>query len=239
MNNRQIITLVVVAVAALAVGYFIGTGTSGIKKENQITLKNQTDSLNYFLGLNWGYTLDDAPWEVDGDMIASGLLQVVKDSSAYDMMTCQAVFRELSIAYSEAEAAQEEVESAKNLEDGIAFLEENGKKEGVITTESGLQYEVITEGDGPKPTETSTVHVFYEGTLLDGTVFDSSYETGDTVTFPLNQVIQGWTEGLQLMPVGSTYKFYIPSNLAYGPRATGPIPANSTLIFKVELLGVE
>jgi FKBP-type peptidyl-prolyl cis-trans isomerase FkpA len=155
------------------------------------------------------------------------------------MMSADAIFRELSIAYSEAEAAQEEVESAKNLEDGIAFLQENGKKEGVITTESGLQYEVITEGDGPKPTDSSTVFVFYEGTLLDGTVFDSSYETGDTINFPLNQVIQGWTEGLQLMPVGSTYKFYIPSNLAYGSRATGPIPANSTLIFKVELLAVK
>jgi len=239
MNNRQIITLVVVAVAALAVGYFIGTGTSGIKKENQISLKNQTDSLNYFLGVNWGYTLEEAPWDVDADLLASGLLQVLKDTSAYDPMSANAIFRELNIALSESEAAKEEVESSKNLEDGIAFLAENGKKEGVITTESGLQYEVITEGDGPKPTETSTVHVFYEGSLLDGTIFDSSYETGDTVTFPLNQVIQGWTEGLQLMPVGSTYKFYIPSNLAYGPRATGPIPANSTLIFKVELLGVD
>jgi FKBP-type peptidyl-prolyl cis-trans isomerase FkpA len=239
MNNRQIITLVVVAIAALAVGYFIGTGTSGIKKENQITLKNQTDSLNYFLGVNWGYTVEEAPWKIDADLLASGLLQVLKDTSAYDAMSANAIFRDLSISFSEEEAAKEEVESSKNLEDGIAFLEENGKKDGVITTESGLQYEVITEGDGPKPTDTSTVHVFYEGTLLDGTVFDSSYETGDTVTFPLNQVIQGWTEGLQLMPVGSTYKFYIPSNLAYGPRATGPIPANSTLIFKVELLGVD
>jgi FKBP-type peptidyl-prolyl cis-trans isomerase FkpA len=239
MNNKQIITLVVVAVAALAAGYFIGTGTSGIKNENQVSLKNQTDSLNYFLGVNWGYAVGDAPWEINADLIASGLFQVVKDSSAYDMMSADAIFRELSIAYSEAEAAQEEVESAKNLEDGIAFLQENGKKEGVITTESGLQYEVITEGDGPKPTDSSTVFVFYEGTLLDGTVFDSSYETGDTINFPLNQVIQGWTEGLQLMPVGSTYKFYIPSNLAYGSRATGPIPANSTLIFKVELLAVK
>ena len=156
MNNKQIITLVVVAVAALAAGYFIGTGTSGIKNENQVSLKNQTDSLNYFLGVNWGYAVGDAPWEINADLIASGLFQVVKDSSAYDMMSADAIFRELSIAYSEAEAAQEEVESAKNLEDGIAFLQENGKKEGVITTESGLQYEVITEGDGPKPTDSST-----------------------------------------------------------------------------------
>jgi len=125
------------------------------------------------------------------------------------------------------------------LENGIAYLEENGRREGVVTTESGLQYEVIARGDGPMPDESSTVSVFYEGSLIDGTIFDSSYDSGDTVSFPLSGVIPGWTEGLQLMPVGSTYMFYIPSNLAYGSRATGPIPANSTLIFKVELLEVK
>ncbi len=239
MNNKQIITLVVVAVAALAVGYFIGTGNSGVKSESQITMKNQNDSLNYFLGVNWGYSLDEAPWEVDGDLLASGLLQVLKDTSAYDMMSAQNVFRELTMALQEVEAQQEEVESMAVLEEGIAFLEENGRKEGVITTESGLQYEVITLGDGTMPDETSTVSVFYEGTLIDGTIFDGNFDSGEPISFPLNGVIPGWTEGLQLMPVGSTYKFYIPSNLAYGSRATGPIPANSTLIFKVELLEVK
>jgi FKBP-type peptidyl-prolyl cis-trans isomerase FkpA len=240
MNNKQIITLIVVAVAAMAVGYFIGTGTSGsVKPENQITMKNQTDSLNYFLGLNWGYSLEEAPWEVDADLLASGLLQVLKDTSSFDPMTAQTVFRDLSMALSEVEDERAEEDSFQSLEEGVSFLEENGKKENVITTESGLQYEVVTTGDGPMPTEASTVSVFYEGTLIDGTVFDSSYETGDTVSFPLNGVIPGWTEGLQLMPVGSTYMFYIPSNLAYGSRATGPIPANSTLIFKVELLEVK
>jgi len=237
MNNKQIITLIVVAIAAMAVGYFIGTGTSGIKSESQVTMKNQDDSLNYFLGLNWGYTAKTAPWEVDGEIIASGFLQVINDSSAFDQPTAQMVFRDLSVAVSEVEAQKSQAEASKNMEDGIAFLEENGKREGVITTESGLQYEIVKNGDGPTPSETSTVSVFYEGTLIDGTVFDSSYETGDTVTFPLDQVIPGWTEGLQLMPVGSTFKFYIPSNLAYGGRDNGPIPANSTLIFKVELLG--
>jgi len=102
-----------------------------------------------------------------------------------------------------------------------------------------LQYKVVTEGDGPKPEGTSTVTVHYEGTLLDGTVFDSSYDRGETVSFPLNGVIPGWTEGLQLMPVGSTYMFYIPSNLGYGPGASGPIPGNSVLIFKVELVEIQ
>ena len=240
MNNKQIITLIVVAVAAMAVGYFIGTGTSSsVKPESQITMKNQTDSLNYFLGLNWGYSVGEAPWEINADLLASGLLQVLKDTSSFDYPTAQAIFRDLSMALSEVENKIAEEESFQSLEEGVAFLEENGKKENVITTESGLQYEVVTLGDGPMPAETSTVSVFYEGTLLDGTVFDSSYDTGDTVSFPLNGVIPGWTEGLQLMPVGSTYKFYIPSNLAYGSRATGPIPANSTLIFKVELLEVK
>jgi len=240
MMNKQIITLIVVAVAAMAVGYFIGTGTSsGIKSESQITMENQTDSLNYFLGLNYAYNLDQAPWEIDADLIVSGMLQVLKDTSSYDPMSANSIFQELTMALSKVEAQKAEEESFHVLEEGVAFLEENGRKEGVTTTESGLQYEVISLGDGPKPTEASTVSVFYEGTLLDGTVFDSSYDTGDTVSFPLNGVIPGWTEGLQLMPVGSTYKFYIPSNLAYGSSATGPIPANSTLIFKVELLEVK
>ena len=238
--NKQIITLIVVAIAATAVGYFIGTGTSsGVKSESQITMKNQSDSLNYFLGLNWGYSVGEAPWEIDADLLASGLLQVLKDSSSIDPMSAQNIFQGLTMALSNIETQQAEEESFQSLEEGVAFLEENGRKDGVTTTESGLQYEVVTLGDGPMPTEASTVSVHYEGTLIDGTVFDSSYETGEPISFPLNGVIPGWTEGLQLMPVGSTYKFYIPSNLAYGSRATGPIPANSTLIFKVELLEVK
>jgi FKBP-type peptidyl-prolyl cis-trans isomerase FkpA len=238
--NKQIITLIVVAVAAMAVGYFIGTGTSSsVKPESQITMKNQTDSLNYFLGLNWAYSLEEAPWEADADLLASGLVQVLTDTSSFDPMTAQNIFRDLSMALSNVEAKKAEEASFDTLEEGVAFLEENGRKEGVTTTESGLQYEVITLGDGPMPDETSLVYVFYEGSLLDGTVFDGNYDTGDTIDFLLNGVIPGWTEGLQLMPVGSTYKFYIPSNLAYGSGGTGPIPANSTLIFKVELLEVE
>jgi len=239
MNNKQIITLIVVAVAAMAAGYFIGTGTSGYKSENQITLHNQTDSLNYFLGINMGYQLGEAPWEIDADLVASGLLQVLKDSSSYDLMSANSILRDLTMALESEEADRAALESIENLEKGRAFLEENANREEVISLESGLQYEVISMGDGPKPTDTSIVSVFYEGSLIDGTIFDSSYETGDTISFPLNGVIPGWTEGLQLMPVGSTFKFYIPADLGYGARPTGPIPANSALIFKVELLDVE
>lgn len=122
---------------------------------------------------------------------------------------------------------------------GKKFLEENKLKEGVITTESGLQYEVIKMGKGAKPTATDKVKVYYHGTLTDGTVFDSSVDRGEPITFALNQVIPGWTEGVQLMPVGSKFRFYVPQELGYGARQAGSIPPYSTLIFEVELLGIE
>ena len=124
-------------------------------------------------------------------------------------------------------------------EDGEQFLAENALKEGVTTTESGLQYEVIKMGRGKKPAATDKVKVHYHGTLIDGTVFDSSVERGEPITFGLNQVIKGWTEGVQLMPVGSKFRFYIPQELGYGAQAAGSIPPYSTLIFEVELLGIE
>lgn len=124
-------------------------------------------------------------------------------------------------------------------QEGEEFLAANATKEGVIVTESGLQYEVLTMGKGPKPSATDRVRVHYHGTLIDGTVFDSSVQRGEPITFGLNQVIAGWTEGLQLMPVGSKFRFYIPQELGYGAREAGSIPPYSVLIFEVELLGIE
>lgn len=125
------------------------------------------------------------------------------------------------------------------MEAGKAFLAENAKKEGVKTTPSGLQYKVLRQGDGQKPTAASNVEVHYRGTLIDGTEFDSSYKRNKSISFWLNQVIKGWTEGVQLMPVGSKYEFYIPYELAYGPEGHPPvIPRFATLIFEVELLGI-
>ncbi len=125
-------------------------------------------------------------------------------------------------------------------EAGQAFLAANAKKEGVTTTASGLQYKVIKAGTGAKPKATDSVNVHYRGTFIDGKTFDSSYDRGEPISFGLNKVIRGWTEGVQLMPVGSTYEFYIPYHLAYGERgAGGAIPGYATLIFQVELLAIE
>jgi FKBP-type peptidyl-prolyl cis-trans isomerase len=125
-------------------------------------------------------------------------------------------------------------------EAGQAFLAANAKKEGVVTTATGLQYKVLENGTGPRPKATDTVNVHYRGTLIDGKTFDSSYDRGEPISFPLNRVIPGWTEGVQLMPVGSKYEFYIPYQLAYGERgAGGVIPGYAALIFVVELLAIE
>lgn len=125
------------------------------------------------------------------------------------------------------------------MQEGKDFLAENAKKPGIQTTPSGLQYEVLRDGTGPKPSASSTVEVHYEGRLINGKVFDSSYERKQTISFPLNRVIPGWTEGLQLMPTGSKYRLYIPSELGYGARGAGAdIPPHATLIFDVELISI-
>ena len=127
----------------------------------------------------------------------------------------------------------------ENLEIGLKFLDENKKRESVVSLESGLQYEVITMGEGPKPNASQTVTCHYHGTMIDGKVFDSSVKRGQPASFPLNRVISGWTEALQLMPVGSKWKLFLPPHLAYGEQQAGPmIGPNSTLIFEVELLGI-
>ena len=156
-------------------------------------------------------------------------------------MTWDEAMEKLNAVYNELQAKNNEktwLEGEKNREEGEAYLAENGRRSGVITTASGLQYEVISEGSGGSPASTDMVRVHYEGTLLDGTVFDSSYDRGEPIEFPLDGVIPGWSEGVQLMKEGSTYRFVIPSDLAYGPGGVGPIPPNATLIFKVELISI-
>jgi len=138
----------------------------------------------------------------------------------------------------QARQAAQQAKASENVGRGSEFLAENGARDGVVTLPSGLQYEVLTDADGPKPAATDQVTTHYKGTLIDGTVFDSSYDRGQPATFPLNGVISGWTEALQLMSVGAKWRLFIPPQLAYGDRTQGPIPGNSTLIFDVELLEI-
>ncbi|MDQ3229631.1 MAG: FKBP-type peptidyl-prolyl cis-trans isomerase, partial [Pseudomonadota bacterium] len=178
---------------------------------------------------------------LDVDMMA----KAIKSSLAGEkMLLTEEQAAEIGQAFGQKMQAQQavkmEAESKKNLTDGQAFLATNGKKPEVKTTASGLQYQVLTEGKGPKPTAADAVRVHYKGTMLDGKTFDSSYDRNEPAVFPLSQVAPGWAEGVQLMPVGSKYKLWIPSALGYGEKGTpgGPIPPNATLTFEVELLEI-
>ena len=198
--------------------------------------------ISYGMGISLGQRLKQETFTIDVDTFAQGVTDAVNGGE--QLMTQEEIMAEMQAFQQQQMAAQQEAASKlgeENLAAGEAYLAENGGKEGVTTTESGLQYEVITAGEGAKPSAADTVEVHYAGTLLDGTEFDSSYKRGQTVSFPLNGVIPGWTEGLQLMPVGSKYRFVIPSNLAYGPGGTGggPIGPNATLIFEVELVAIK
>ncbi|AYA66286.1 FKBP-type peptidyl-prolyl cis-trans isomerase [Alteromonas sp. RKMC-009] len=170
------------------------------------------------------------------------LKQGFTDALGENMKFSRAEIQQFAQAGEEAMRAKQQEMAAKaaeeNIQLGADYLAENAKKDGVTVTDSGLQYEVIEEGTGKSPEATDTVKVHYHGTLIDGTVFDSSYERNEPVTFPLNRVIPGWTEGVQLMKEGSKFRFVIPAELAYGERSTGLITPNSTLIFDVELIEV-
>ena len=193
------------------------------------------DKISYALGLSMGQNLMGSGVEkLNYQDLAAGIEDVL--THAQPKITYQEAQQVLNQFFQELEA---KVAGAAKAE-GEKFLAENAKREGVKTTASGLQYEILEPSLGQKPKATDTVRVHYEGTLIDGTVFDSSYRRGESITFPLNGVIKGWTEGLQLMSIGSKYKFVIPYQLAYGERGAGAsIPPYAALIFTVELLGIE
>lgn len=197
-------------------------------------LTNEITKISYSLGVNIGQSLaEQGLKEVNGEAFAKAIndfftgnnLDIKSDEAQQNLQT---YFGKL-----QAEAAGEAAKA------GLAFLESNAKKDGIISLPSGLQYEVITMGTGEKPLATDKVNTHYHGTLIDGTVFDSSVQRGEPISFPLNGVISGWTEALQLMPVGSKWRLFVPSHLAYGERGQGAIQPHSTLIFEVELLGIE
>ncbi len=205
-------------------------------QEKSIQLKDQKDKVSYSIGMNIGFNLNRQNVQINPEALTAGM----KDAIAGKPQLTPDQVKEIMAAFEKDMEQKQKAAGEKNAAEGTKFLEENKKKEGVKATASGLQYKAIKEGAGAQPKATDTVTVNYRGTTIGGTEFDSSYKRGQPATFPLNGVIKGWTEALQLMKVGSKYQLFIPPNLAYGERAVGPdIPPNSTLIFEVELLDVK
>lgn len=206
----------------------------------QSDLSTAEQKAGYSVGVNIGGNLSGQGLTADLDVesLLMGIQDGISGELKMDEQAIMAAIQEFSmLQQGKAEAAM-----AEQAQAGKDFLAENATKEGVMTTASGLQYMVLTEGadaNAAMPAETDTVNVHYHGTLTDGTVFDSSVDRGEPISFPLNGVIPGWTEGLQLMNVGDKYRFFVPSELGYGAQGAGPIGPNATLIFDVELLGIE
>lgn len=214
-------------------------------------LKNLKDKVSYAIGLNIGRNMLRDSVEIDADLLAAGIKAAMAEKTEKPLLTEEQI-REVIVAFQgemEKKAAAMQLKAAedrkalaeKNKKEGDAFLAENGKKDGIKTTKSGLQYQVITEGTGPSPKSTDTVRTHYKGTLLNGTEFDSSYKREVPATFAVDGVIEGWTEALQLMKVGSKWRLFLPAELAYKERGTrdGTIGPNAVLVFEVELLGIE
>lgn len=232
------------AAAILSAVVLTGCGQEAEKKDTaeqaqqEVDLTSQSAQHSYALGASMGMyaksRFDEQKkvnLEVDTDALMAGFNDAFAGESKYSQ-------QELQQIVTEADTLLKTSQQTLNVEAGKAYLEDNAKKEGVTVTESGLQYRVLTEGTGEQPSATDVVKVHYRGTLTDGTEFDSSYKRGQPAEFPLNQVIAGWTEGVQLMKEGAKYEFVIPAELAYGSRATGLIKPYSTLVFEVELLEV-
>ena len=232
-----------VAISGLLAVAISGCEQQAKEQENAQTMESQelttlSQRFSYAVGMNVGQQLKREEAEVDVNLLAQAIKDVYADQETrlteQEVMT---VFQEYQQQMMEKQQQARAAAGETNKAEGEKFLAENAKKEGVVTLPSGLQYKVLTAGTGPKPTAEDTVTVHYRGTLIDGTEFDSSYQRNAPVSFPLGNVIPGWTEGLQLMEEGSKWELYIPSDLAYGPGGSGPvIGPNATLIFEVELL---
>lgn len=215
---------------------------SNAKDPNAIPgLESEKDRVSYMVGLDLAKSLEPVKDEIDLDTMNKALKTALSGGKPLmDEKQAQQVREAFSQKMQAQQIAKMMADAKKNLAEGQKFLAENAKKPGVQTTPSGLQYQVLTQGTGPKPKPTDAVRAHYKGTLLDGKTFDSSYDRGEPATFMLQQVVPGWQEGVAMMPVGSKYRFWIPANLGYGDKGTpgGPIPPNATLVFEVELLEI-
>jgi FKBP-type peptidyl-prolyl cis-trans isomerase FklB len=206
--------------------------------QGKLELKDQKDKESYSLGYQFGQNLKSQGVDLNLDVYTSGMRDAFGGKDP--QMTLGEIRSTIASLQQRLMAAQQKEQAAKNLVESRAFLAENGKKEGIKTLPSGLQYKVLTEGSGKMPKAEDTVTVNYKGTLIDGTEFDSSYKRGQPATFQVKGVIKGWTEALQLMKEGSKWQLFIPPELAYGERGAGrDIGPNSTLIFEVELLSIK
>jgi FKBP-type peptidyl-prolyl cis-trans isomerase FklB len=211
------------------------------QSQDSSPFKSQSEKVSYAIGMSLGRNFRNQSLDVDVQALEQGLKDELAGSKT--LLTdaqLQATLTQLQtdIRKKQQEKMQELAE--KDKKDGEAFLTANKSKEGVVALPSGLQYKILQQGTGPKPTASDNVTCNYRGTLLDGTEFDSSYKRGQPATFGVARVIKGWTEALQLMPAGSKWQLFIPSDLAYGERGNGPsVPPNSTLIFEVELISVQ
>ncbi|MEH6651675.1 MAG: FKBP-type peptidyl-prolyl cis-trans isomerase [Motiliproteus sp.] len=203
-------------------------------------LESSEQKISYVMGLDVGARMERLEYTLDKEAFLQGLKESAPGAErTLTQEQLQQTMQEAQQLFQQRQQAEVAKLSAENQSAGQAFLMENSKKDGVVATESGLQYKIITEGSGAKPSVEDTVQVHYRGTLIDGTEFDSSYSHGEPATFPLNGVIPGWTEGLQLLSKGSKAELYIPAELAYGPQGMGQvIGPNSTLVFEVELLDI-
>ncbi len=203
------------------------------------TFQNDNEKMSYSMGLNMAEYVVHTPIDLVPELVLEGLRDALAGKPGISPEEYSAAMRALQMKIQEAARSQAKDQAEKNRKEEETFMAANKGKAGVMTTASGLQYEILKNADGPKPGKSSKVRVHYTGTLLNGQVFDSSVERGTPAEFGLAQVIPGWTEGLQLMPAGSKFRFYIPARLAYGERgAPGAIPPNAALIFDVELLGI-
>lgn len=225
----------------LLVGLGCQTGNAG-ETGKKVSLDTEKAKVGYAIGFNMGQNLRSIKDEIDLGVLLQGMNDGIAgdDKAQMTQENMQNVLVEFQKKQRELFDQKRKASGEKNKVEGEAFLKENAKKPGVVTTASGLQYKVITQGTGPTPKATDTVKVHYRGTLIDGTEFDNSYKRGQPATFALNRVIPAWTEGVQLMKVGSKYMIFAPSNIAYGERGAGQIiTPNAVLIFEVELLGIE
>jgi FKBP-type peptidyl-prolyl cis-trans isomerase FklB len=211
------------------------------KSPSAMALKTPEDKLSYAIGLNVGRSLQKDSITVDQNIVIQGFKDALAGSKT--LMTDDEAKSAIMALQTELRKKQDEIAKQTgevNKKEGEEFLAANKAKEGVVTLPSGLQYKILKAGTGPKPTASDQVVCNYKGTLINGTEFDSSYKRGQPATFPVGQVIKGWTEALQMMPVGSTWQLFIPPDMAYGPRGPSPeIGPNATLIFEVELLSIK